>query len=114
MNSAAIAAQPAPAHDANAVLVEIDRIADQLATVVTGNFDFAIQSESTLSGIQKLNLMLNFLLDSVRHLKESEEKARAAQLDTIDRQLRAIQELSTPMLRLSRAARAVANAKVEG
>ncbi len=100
MTSAAIAVNPVQAQDTDAVLVEIDRIADQLATVVTGNFDFTIQSESTVQGVQKLNLMLNFLLDSIRRLKESEERARAAQLDTIDRQQRAIQELSTPILQL--------------
>jgi rsbT co-antagonist protein RsbR len=86
--------------DGAAVLAEVNRIADQLAGVVSGRFDFTIQSESTDPTIQKLNLMLNFLLDSIRRLKENEEKLRAAQLDTIDRQQRAIQELSTPILQL--------------
>jgi rsbT co-antagonist protein RsbR len=100
MTPVALASESARAKDPTVILAELDRIADQLATVVTGDFNFTIQSESVDPTVQKLNLMLNFLLDSIRRLKESEEKLRAAQLDTIDRQQRAIQELSTPILQL--------------
>ncbi len=97
------AAQPLPADDAAAVLAAVNDIADQMTAAVQGTFDFAVRTPSSAPALQKLSLMLNFLLDSTRrNLEEVREKNQqlATQLDTIEQQRRAIQELSTPILQL--------------
>jgi rsbT co-antagonist protein RsbR len=102
VSRAARDAAPA-ASEAAELRAAVDQIADQLAGAVSGSFDFTTQSSSSDPAIQKLNLMVNFLLDATRRaLKESADKNRQAaeQLDTIARQQRAIQELSTPILQL--------------
>ncbi len=97
-------AVPPPASDgAGAVLAAVNAIADQMSAAVDGKFDFTIRTESSAPEIQKLSLMLNFLVDSTRRtLEEVREKNQqlAAQLSTIEQQRRAIQELSTPILQL--------------
>jgi anti-anti-sigma factor len=97
------AAVPPQADDAVAVLAAVDDIADQMSASVQGTFDFTVRSSSNAPALQKLSLMLNFLLDSTRrNLEEVREKNQqlAGQLDTIEQQRRAIQELSTPILQL--------------
>lgn len=102
--AAAPARPPSPAVDeAAAVLSAVNDIADQMTRAVKGTFDFTVRAESNAPALQKLSLMLNFLLDSTRrNLEEVREKNQqlAAQLETIDQQRRAIQELSTPILQL--------------
>jgi anti-anti-sigma factor len=96
------AAAPA-ARDDSAVLAAVNDIADQMSAAVTGSFDFTIRTSSSAPALQKLSLMLNFLVDSTRrNLEEVREKNQqlAVQLDTIEQQRRAIQELSTPILQL--------------
>jgi anti-anti-sigma regulatory factor len=97
-------AAPVPlADDAGAVLKAVDDIADQMSAAVEGKFDFSVRTGSNAPALQKLSLMLNFLVDSTRRsLEEVREKNRqlASQVDTIERQRRAIQELSTPILQL--------------
>ncbi len=96
------AASP-PADDVGTVLAAVDGIADQMAAAVDGKFDFGVRTSSNAPALQKLSLMLNFVMDSTRRsLEEVREKNQqlAAQLDTIDQQRRAIQELSTPILQL--------------
>ncbi len=86
-----------------AVLAAVNEIADQMATAVQGTFDFTVRTDSTAPALQKLSLMLNFVLDSTRrNLEEVRKKNEqlGAQLETIDQQRRAIQELSTPILQL--------------
>ena len=86
-----------------AILAAVNEIADQMSGAVQGKFDFTVRTESSAPVIQKLSLMLNFLIDSTRrNLEEVREKNQqlAAQLETIDQQRRAIQELSTPILQL--------------
>jgi anti-anti-sigma factor len=92
-----------PPDPADAVLASVNEIADQMSAAVQGKFDFTVRTESSAPVVQKLSLMLNFLLDSTRrNLEEVREKNQqlAAQLETIDQQRRAIQELSTPILQL--------------
>jgi anti-anti-sigma factor len=92
-----------PAAGDTALIAALNQIADQLAAAVDGTFDFTIRSESQAPALQKLTLMLNFLLDSTRQsLEEVRDKNQqlAAQLETIAQQRRAIQELSTPILQL--------------
>lgn len=94
---------PSAADEAAAVLSAVNDIADQMTRAVKGTFDFTVRAESSAPALQKLSLMLNFLLDSTRrNLEEVREKNQqlAAQLETIDQQRRAIQELSTPILQL--------------
>lgn len=47
-------------------LRDLDAAADQLAEAVTGNFDFTVQVASTERTVQKLVVMINFLLDAIR------------------------------------------------
>ncbi len=97
------ATRSTPPDDSAAVLAAVNDIADQMTEAVQGTFDFAVRTESSAPALQKLSLMLNFLLDSTRrNLEEVREKNQqlAAQLDTIEQQRRAIQELSTPILQL--------------
>jgi anti-anti-sigma factor len=87
----------------DAIASAVNEIADQMSAAVQGRFDFSVQTTSSAPVLQKLSLMLNFLLDSTRrNLEDVQEKNRqlAAQLETIDQQRRAIQELSTPILQL--------------
>jgi anti-anti-sigma factor len=92
-----------PAADPAAALAAVNDIADQMTAAVQGTFDFSIRTESSAPELQKLSLMLNFLLDSTRRsLEEVREKNQqlAVQVETIEHQRRAIAELSTPILQL--------------
>jgi anti-anti-sigma factor len=94
---------PPPADGPEAVLAAVNEIADQMAQSAQGRFDFVVRSSSNAPALQKLSLMLNFLVDSTRrNLEEVREKNQqlGAQLETIEQQRRAIQELSTPILQL--------------
>jgi len=96
-------APPSAPADRAAILAAVNDIADQLSAAVQGSFDFTVRTESNVSEIQKLSLMLNFLVDSTRrNLQEVRDKNQqlAAQVETIEQQRRAIQELSTPILQL--------------
>ncbi len=89
--------------DPATVLAAVNDVADQMTAAVSGTFDFSVRTESTAPEVQKLSLMLNFLIDSTRRsLEEVRDKNQqlAAQLETIEQQRRAIQELSTPILQL--------------
>jgi anti-anti-sigma factor len=97
------AARPFAPADPEAILAAVNDVADQMTAAVQGTFDFTIRTESNVPEIQKLSLMLNFLLDSTRRsLEEVREKNQqlGGQLETIEQQRRAIQELSTPILQL--------------
>ncbi len=95
---------PAPGSTADgAVLAAVDDIANQMAAAVEGSFDFNIRTESNAPPLQKLSLMLNFVLDSTRRNLEEVRKKNdqlGVQLQTIEQQRTAIQELSTPILQL--------------
>ncbi len=96
-------APSSPLADPAAILAAVNDVADQLSAAVQGSFDFTVRTESNVSEIQKLSLMLNFLVDSTRrNLQEVRDKNQqlAAQVETIEQQRRAIQELSTPILQL--------------
>lgn len=94
---------PAALDGADAVLEAVNEIADQMTAAVEGKFDFSIRTASSAPALQKLSLMLNFLVDSTRRsLEEVRDKNKqlASQLETIEQQRRAIHELSTPILQL--------------
>ena len=96
-------ARSSPPADAAAILAAVNEVADQMTAAVQGTFDFTVRTESSAPELQKLSLMLNFLLDSSRRsLEEVREKNQQLgnQLQTIEQQRRAIQELSTPILQL--------------
>lgn len=44
----------------------VDEIADQLCWTVDGRFDFQVKTDVTHPGVQKLGMLVNFLLDNVR------------------------------------------------
>lgn len=82
---------------------EINLLADQLSGAVTGDFDFRVVVQSNDFTVQKLVLMTNFLLDTIRRaLDEGEERRHAleAQLETIVQQRSTIEALTTPVLRV--------------
>lgn len=65
----------------------IDEIADQLCQAVDGDFDFAVQSRAADTRVQKLAMLINFVVDSARRalaelrqeharLQESEQRHR--------------------------------------
>jgi hypothetical protein len=57
---------------------EINRIADQLGAAVDGDFQFVVESESKDLTVQKLVVMTNFLLDTIRRtLSDLEQRSRA-------------------------------------
>lgn len=94
---------PPQVADPAALLAAVNDVADQMTAAVQGTFDFTVRTDSSAPELQKLSLMLNFLLDSTRRsLDEVRVKNQqlAAQLETIEQQRRAIQELSTPILQL--------------
>lgn len=58
-------------------LSQVNRLADQLASAITGRFDFAVQIDSGNPTVQKLCIMVNFLLETIRRtLSQVEEKNR--------------------------------------
>ncbi|HXV99028.1 MAG TPA: GAF domain-containing protein, partial [Anaerolineae bacterium] len=79
----------------NGPLGDVNDVADQLAYAVTGSFDFSVQVQSNDPTVQKLSIMVNFLLETIRRtvneletkhkflmettqtLQESEERFRA-------------------------------------
>lgn len=85
---------------------EVVRIADQLGQSVGGDFDFSIDTELDNPAVQQLCMMTNFLLDRIRRtmeeLKQGDERNQmlARQLEIIERQRVAIDELSTPILQI--------------
>ena len=98
-----LANRPPPRDEASAVLAAVNDIADQMSKSVQGTFGFTVRTDSNAPALQKLSLMLNFLLDSTRRtLEEVTQKNQqlGAQLETIEQQRRAIEELSTPILQL--------------
>ncbi len=95
--------RPPPRDDAAAVLLAVNDIADQMSKSVQGTFEFTVRTDSSAPALQKLSLMLNFLLDSTRRTLEDvthKNQQLGAQLETIEQQRRAIEELSTPILQL--------------
>lgn len=59
-------------------LGEINDVADQLAYAVTGSFDFTVQVESNEPTVQKLSIMVNFLLETIRRtISELETKNKS-------------------------------------
>jgi len=88
------------------VEAEVERIADQLGQAIGGDFDFNIDTDLDNVSVQKLCMMTNFLLDRIRRsmaeLKEGDERNQmlAQQLEIIERQREAIDELSTPILQI--------------
>jgi rsbT co-antagonist protein RsbR len=99
-------AQSDPVLDIRAIETEVDRIADQLAQAVGGDFDFTVHTDIDNGAVQKLCMMNNFLLGRIRtsleEVRQSDERNQtlARQLEIIERQRQAIDELSTPILQI--------------
>ena len=73
----------------------IDQLSDQLCYAVDGRFDFTVRTEGHDETIEKLQMLLNFVLDAARRsLMEIEAKADALEAKT--------QTLSTVNLKLER------------
>ncbi|MCU0475578.1 MAG: ATP-binding protein [Anaerolineae bacterium] len=69
---------PSPADLASTDLAEVERIADALGQVVLGDFDLTVQTTSKHPIVQKLALMVNFTLASVRQTMEQNERVESA------------------------------------
>ena len=63
------------AHHESELCSAIDEIANQLCLAVDGNYDFSVNVESGDETVQKLQMLVNFLVDSTRRsLSELEAK----------------------------------------
>ena len=58
----------------------IDQLSDQLCHAVDGKFDFAIKIEAQDETIEKLQMLINFVLDSA-HRRVKDIQARTDALD---------------------------------
>ncbi|MDT8330703.1 EAL domain-containing protein [Roseomonas gilardii] len=56
----------AASRDTETLAADVSHIADQLSLTVDGNFDLHVSCESEEVSVQKLSMMVNFLLDNVR------------------------------------------------
>ncbi|KTD66116.1 ATP-binding response regulator [Legionella spiritensis] len=55
---------------------QIEHIANQLCLAVDGNFDFMVSQDDEDETIQKLSMLINFLIDSARRSVEEEKKQK--------------------------------------
>jgi len=63
---------------------EIESISDQLCYAVSSDFDFVIENSSTEESVQKLSMLVNFVLDSARRAV-SDVKEKNVQLTALDK-----------------------------
>lgn len=82
-------------------ITDIDVLADQLCSAVKGDFDFTVSSSSDNESIQKLSMLINFVLDAARRsLADINEKnIKLAELDKLKSDFLAnmSHELRTPL-----------------
>lgn len=72
----------------NDVLADVNRMADQLGSAIGGNFDFFVRAETGNPTAQKLAIMVNFLLESVRSaIHQREQMAETLRGQAFLRQL---------------------------
>ncbi|NRB41012.1 MAG: hypothetical protein HRU20_21500, partial [Pseudomonadales bacterium] len=62
----------------------VDNIANQLCKAVDGIFDFKIECESNDVTLQKLQMLINFTMDSVRRAMEEQQRQAAELLNQRD------------------------------
>ena len=73
----------------------LDQLADQLCPAVDGRFDFSVRIEAHDESVEKLQMLVNFVLDSARRtLSDVETKTRA-----LDHQKDQLAELNTQLER---------------
>jgi signal transduction histidine kinase len=61
----------------------IDEIADQLGTAITGDFNFVIHNASEDRTVQKLAIMVNFLLETIRQALSDQDAQKRRELEAL-------------------------------
>lgn len=75
-------------NDSTEVLKHIDQIAVTLGTAIAGDFDFVVRTESQHHEVQRLVLMSNFLLETVREAIADRDVQRQRELEKMVAELR--------------------------
>lgn len=65
------------------VIQAVDDIADQLGTAITGDFGFVVQGDSEDKAIQKLVIMVNFLLETIRQALSDQDAQKRRELEEL-------------------------------
>lgn len=61
----------------------VDDVADQLAASITGDFDFVVKSAASDKAIQKLVIMVNFMLETIRQAINDKDAQKRRELETL-------------------------------
>src|SRR5215213_8933305 len=68
---------------ATTVTKAIDEIADQLGTAITGDFNFVVYNASEDRTVQKLAIMVNFLLETIRQALSDQDAQKHRELEAL-------------------------------
>lgn len=85
--SETVSTAAAPPLDYTKLLSEVDEVADQLGTAITGDFGFVVSSQSPEKTIQKLVIMVNFLLESIREAFNDQDAQKRRELEALVNEL---------------------------
>lgn len=61
----------------------VDDVADQLAASITGDFDFVVKNPSSDKAVQKLIIMVNFMLETIRQAMNDKDAQKRRELETL-------------------------------
>ena len=61
----------------------VDDVADQLAASITGDFDFVVKNPSSDKAVQKLIIMVNFMLETIRQAINDKDAQKRRELETL-------------------------------
>lgn len=86
--SLTLPAPPFAQRDDDATLREVNRIALALGSVISGDFDFVVRTDSDHHEVQRLVLMSNFLLETVRQALNDRDLQRRLELEQMVAELR--------------------------
>ncbi len=61
----------------------VDDVADQLAASITGDFDFVVKHGSSDKAVQKLIIMVNFMLETIRQAINDKDAQKRRELENL-------------------------------